>query len=206
MTRPHLTTHRPSPTTVLYTVSNASPRNTLPAKTLQYLLLLLRLAILFSTLLVLTLKSLPSGPISPPLLSTLHATLHNIPWLHVLAPSIVLLFLVLRRYHIEESLLTLRTLGIQTSSSSATYLLPSSTRFIPTSQIRDIFIHEAFLGFEVRYYLGVVVEGEEEVVVVFPKLLPGRAVVEEMWRGARWCLFEPGGREEEKGRDRDGGG
>jgi len=69
---------------------------------------------------------------------------------------------------IEESLLTLRTLGIQTRSLSPSYLLPSTTRFIPTSQIRDIFIHEAFRGFEVRYYLAIVVEGEGEVVVVFP--------------------------------------
>ena len=68
----------------------------------------------------------------------------------------------------EESLLTLRSLGIQTSTLSNSYLLPSNTRFIPTSQIRDIFIHEAFRGFEVRYYLAVVVEGEGEVVVVFP--------------------------------------
>lgn len=68
----------------------------------------------------------------------------------------------------EESLLVLRGLGIQTSSSSATYLSTPSSRFIPTNLIQDIFIHEAFKGFEVRFYLAVVVEGEEEVVVVFP--------------------------------------
>ena len=68
----------------------------------------------------------------------------------------------------EESFLILRTLGIQTTTLSSSYLLPSNTRFIPTSQIRDILIHEAFRGFEVRYYLAVVVEGEGEVVVVFP--------------------------------------
>ena len=68
----------------------------------------------------------------------------------------------------EESLLVLRTLGIQTCTLSASYLLPATTRFIPTSQIRDIFIHEAFRGFEVRYYLAVIVEGEGDVVVVFP--------------------------------------
>ena len=62
----------------------------------------------------------------------------------------------------------LRSLGIQTTTLSHSYLLPSNTRFIPTSQIQDIFIHEAFKGFEVRYYLAVVAEGEEEVVVVFP--------------------------------------
>lgn len=68
----------------------------------------------------------------------------------------------------EESLLTLRSLGIQTRSLSPYYFFPAATRFIPTSQIVDIFIHEAFRGFEVRYYLAVVVEGEGAVVVVFP--------------------------------------
>lgn len=74
----------------------------------------------------------------------------------------------LRFIIVEESLLILRSLGIQTTSVSPYYLLPPTTRFIPTSQIRDILIHEAFRGFEVRYYLAVVVEGEAEVVVVFP--------------------------------------
>ena len=62
----------------------------------------------------------------------------------------------------------IRGLGVQTSTSSPSYLWTSSTRFIPTSSIQDIFIHEAFKGFEVRFYLSIVVEGEEDVVVVFP--------------------------------------
>ena len=62
----------------------------------------------------------------------------------------------------------IRGLGVQTSTSSPSCLSTSSTRFIPTSAIQDIFIHEAFKGFEVRFYLNIVVEGEEDVVVVFP--------------------------------------
>ena len=69
---------------------------------------------------------------------------------------------------IEESLLVIRGLGIQTSTSSPTYLSTSTTRFIPTSLIQDIIIHEAFKGFEVRFYLAVIVEGETEAIVVFP--------------------------------------
>lgn len=69
---------------------------------------------------------------------------------------------------LEESLLTICSLGVQTQTLSPSYLLPASTRFIPTAQIRDILIHEAFRGFEVRYYLAIVVEGEWDVVVVFP--------------------------------------
>ncbi|KAI5305884.1 hypothetical protein KEM56_002993 [Ascosphaera pollenicola] len=37
------------------------------------------------------------------------------------------------------------------------------------STIQDIIIHEAFRGFEVRFYLALIVEGESEVKVVFPK-------------------------------------
>jgi len=85
----------------------------------------------------------------------------------------------------------LRGLGIQTSTSSETYLSTSTTRFIPTEKIQDILVNEAFRGFEVRYYLVVVVQGEEDVVVVFPRLLPRRVIVEKVWRGVRACLYEP---------------
>jgi phosphatidylinositol N-acetylglucosaminyltransferase subunit H len=75
------------------------------------------------------------------------------------------------------------------------------TRFIPTEKIRDVLINEAFKGFEVRYCLVVIVEGEEDLVVIFPKLLPGKRIVEEVWRGVRACLYEPDGprKVEEKG-------
>lgn len=106
------------------------------------------------------------------------------------------------RIHTTESLLVLRGLGIQTtSSSSATSSLGGSTRFIPTEKIRDVLINEAFRGFGVRYYLVVVVDGEEDVVVVFPRLLPRRKIVERVWRGVRGCLWEP-----QEGGGWDGGG
>ncbi|KAM0796698.1 GPI-GlcNAc transferase complex, PIG-H component-domain-containing protein [Usnea florida] len=178
-TRPHLTTFRPSPSTVSYTVSTASPRQTFPSHLLHHCILLLRILLGFATVTILGAKFFNNAPL--PLLAPLSAYLETFSWLQT-AP---LAF--------TKSLLTLRTLGIQTSTLSSSYLLPSNTRFIPTSQIRDIFIHEAFRGFEVRFYLAVVVEGEGDVVVVFPNLLPGRAIVEEVWRGARECLYEPKG-------------
>jgi phosphatidylinositol glycan class H protein len=48
----------------------------------------------------------------------------------------------------------------------------------------------------------IVVEGEGEVVVVFPTLLPKRGMLEVVWRGARGCLWEP---TTEKERDNEGG-
>lgn len=44
-----------------------------------------------------------------------------------------------------------------------------------------------------RYYLSVIVEGEKEAVVVFGRVLPGRQVLEEVWRGARAVLWGRGG-------------
>jgi phosphatidylinositol glycan class H protein len=138
-------------------------------------------------------------------------------WLYTAPCAFVILLLVFRRnytgtyevtwYHeitdkrTEESLTVLRGLGIQTSTTSKTYLQSPTARFIPTTSIQDIFIYEAFKGFEVRFYLAVVVEGEEDVVVVFPTLLPRRAILEEIWRGTRKCLWE--GKDELKAREDD---
>lgn len=118
--------------------------------------------------------------------------------LPLLLPVAVAVFYALSlRVHTQESLLVLRGLGVQTSESPATYLAGAATRFIPTEKIQDILVNEAFRGFEVRYYLVVVVEGEEDVVVVFPGLLPKRKIVETVWRGVRECLYE--GRGEDRG-------
>ncbi|KAK6343275.1 hypothetical protein TWF730_010871 [Orbilia blumenaviensis] len=94
------------------------------------------------------------------------------------------------RGYTEESLLVLRGLGVQVTTLSSSYFVKANTRFIPTSTIQDIFIHEGFVGFEVRFYLAIVIEDESEVVVVFPKLLPRREILENVWRGSR-SLYEP---------------
>jgi phosphatidylinositol glycan class H protein len=227
-TQPHLRTRRPSPTTVEYTVST-SPTPTLPVRLLILLTFLLRLILGLNVLLLLYSKYLlstySSAPIAytlpPPLLSVdyvlfLLGNVANsrlgvwssrlaaaIPLIVLLPTSLALLYALTLRLHTTESLLVLRGLGIQTSTSSATYLSSATTRFIPTEKIQDILVNEAFRGFEVRYYLGVVVEGEREVVVVFPRLLPRRNVVETVWRGGKGVLFEPGGKERE--REKGGG-
>ncbi|GAP88609.1 putative phosphatidylinositol N-acetylglucosaminyltransferase [Rosellinia necatrix] len=117
------------------------------------------------------------------------------------AACLAALYALTRRLHTEESLLVLRGLGIQTRSSSVLSLSlslslssslssSSSTRFIPTGKIRDVLVNEAFCGFGVRHCLVVVVDGEPDLVVVFPRLLPPARVVERVWRGVRECLYE----------------
>ena len=200
-TRSHLSTLRPSPTTVSFTVSTASRRKTLASQLIHYFLLFLRIVLGFATLAILIARTFDDFDYLPVSWSKY---IDKAPWSHVGPLAFASFFLVFRRFHTgssepllcirtfpdnfrvffaaiyftddeanqtfvaEESLLILRSLGIQTSTLSPSYLLPSNTRFIPTSQIRDIFIHEAFRGFEVKYYLAVIVEEEGEVVVVFP--------------------------------------
>jgi phosphatidylinositol glycan class H protein len=112
----------------------------------------------------------------------------------LLPAAAALLYILSLRVYSEEKLLVMRGLGVQTNESAKSYFAGAATRFIPTEKIQDILVNEAFRGFEVRYFLIVVVEGEEDIVVVFPGLLPRRKIVEAVWRAARDCLYE--GREE----------
>ncbi|KAJ5064944.1 GPI-GlcNAc transferase complex, PIG-H component-domain-containing protein [Bipolaris maydis] len=163
---------QPTPTTITYTVSTRSVSKTLPAHVGYYAGILVALG------------SEGEGQ--------LVKLVETFQWRYLIPSALLTLFLVFRRNYTEESLTVLRGLGIQTSTTSSTYLQTPTTRFIPTTNIQDIFIHEAFKGFEVRFYLMIVVEGEDEVVVVFPTLLPRRGVLEVVWRGVRGGLWEQG--------------
>ncbi|KAF7188074.1 Phosphatidylinositol N-acetylglucosaminyltransferase subunit gpi15 [Pseudocercospora fuligena] len=198
-----LTTRRPTPTTVLYTVSTSSGSKTLTAKAFRTISILLRiLAAVFVTTILLREYQLafPDHDVSSYLVH--QHTWSSFPLLldsfRIMRPYRLLLcmamiWMISRKGYTEESLLVIRGLGVQTTTSSNSYLWGGggNTRFIPSSSIQDIWIHEAFKGFEVKFYLCIVIEGEEGVVVVFPTILPRREVLEQVWRGARACLYEP---------------
>ncbi|KAI9810807.1 MAG: hypothetical protein M1832_001109 [Thelocarpon impressellum] len=177
-TPPHLRIRRPSSTTVEFIVSTRPPRSALSGPLLALASLLLRLVVGAAVLAVNYAKWATQFPHAPAALRqpTLQLWLgrtalrlsERVDWWLLLPFSLAVAYAVVRRVYIEESLLVLQGLGIQTSTTSPTYLSTSTTRFIPTNQVQDVFIHEAFRGFEVRFYLAVVVEGEEDVVVVFP--------------------------------------
>lgn len=179
-----LSIRRPTPTTILYTVSSRSPADTLCVQLRIVLSTLTRILAGLLVLAVLSWEFRFSNPFSSAIesswvtnalqfstnISSL-ATKSSRPWRLLTCAATT--WLIFRKGYTEESLLVIRGLGVQTRTSSPSYLSTSSTRFIPTSTIQDIFIHEAFKGFEVRFYLSIVVEGEEDVVVVFPvSLLP----------------------------------
>lgn len=178
-----LTTKRPTPTTVLYTVSTRSPAKTITARLANYAFILLRIAVGICVATALlhefsnpssyingphALAWLENAILTSPTVQLATLLLSNLSFLWRMLICAGITWLIVRKGYIEESLLVIRGLGVQTSTSSPSYLWTSSTRFIPTSSIQDIFIHEAFKGFEVRFYLSIVVEGEEDVVVVFP--------------------------------------
>lgn len=174
-----LTVRRPTQTTVLYTVSTRSPTKTIAARVRGYLFVLLRIAagILVARVLLheyrvidrdYVLTWLETAILTSPTGHFISLVVSNLSWIWRMLLCAAVTWLVLRKGFTEESLLVIRGLGIQTRTSSPTYFWTSSTRFIPTSSIQDIFIYEAFKGFEVRFYLSIVVEGEEDVVVVFP--------------------------------------
>ncbi|KAF7505924.1 hypothetical protein GJ744_012459 [Endocarpon pusillum] len=195
----HLAIYSPSNTTISYTVSNALHRSTRTSKILFALGNVSRiiLCLLVLTIDIVKLQSFverwPIGFINFYDSAAGRLTIEIIKpldWRLVATGSFLVLYFCLRKGYTEETLLVLRGLGVQTSTSSPTYLSTSTTRFIPTTQIQDIVIHEAFKGLEVRFYLAIIVEGATEVVVVFPQLLPRRQILEEVWRGARKCLYE----------------
>lgn len=179
-----LSVKRPTSTTVLYTVSTRSPATSLAARASTYGLLLARITAGFCIAVILLHElrlTFPSpindrGPFAgletflstPPIEQSLAALSTHTTRIWRLLISTGILWLIFRKTYASESLLVIQGLGVQTSTSSHSYLWTSSTRFIPTSSIQDIFIYEAFKGFEVRFYLAIVVEGEEDVVVVFP--------------------------------------
>ncbi|KAG5301630.1 phosphatidylinositol N-acetylglucosaminyltransferase [Histoplasma ohiense] len=197
-----LSIQRPSPTTALFTASNASVRSTITSKALFSIEIVLRI-LLFAVVLLLNgalirdyILTLDDGIIHWDTVwsSAIGALACRMAdwqgWQFTCPVSAVLVYIIFRRGYTEESLLVIRGLGVQTSTSSATYLSKASTRFIPTTQIQDIVIHEAFKGFEVKFYLAIIVEGESNVVVVFPNLLPRRSILEAVWKGARKCLYD----------------
>jgi phosphatidylinositol glycan class H protein len=220
-----LTVKRPSPTTVLYKVSTRSATTTLTTRIRRTIIGLVRILTGLTLLCILTAKAHTSATprwkshtnyastfLPPSLTEVSTTTASRIPWLYLAPISLVLFSAIFKKGYTTESLLVIRGMGVQTTTSSPTYLSTATTRFIPTNMIQDIFVYEAFKGFEVRFYLAIVVEGEHDVVVVFPvsflsflyvvfhmynadswgqSILPRRRVLEEVWRGAKSCLYEP---------------
>lgn len=212
-----LRTLQPTEATVRYTVSTRSEAKSLATRLIFYFSIALRVFVGLAIAIILWTKRLvDTGKLdilTEWALNHLHvepllALIETLEWRYLAPVSLFVCYLALKRGYtgkrlssqsedptmlktpLEESLTVIRGLGLQISTRSSIYLRTPTTRFIPTTSVQDIFIHEAFKGFEVRFYLAIVVKGEEDVVVVFPRMLPRRAILETVWRGSRACLWE----------------
>ncbi|KAF1813465.1 hypothetical protein P152DRAFT_320665 [Eremomyces bilateralis CBS 781.70] len=164
----------PTETTVQFTVSTRRRGQGFASHVFAYIKVAVRILLGASISLLLFVKWSHDRNTIPRWLSRFTALeagiglVEQMEWMYLIPISIVGLWLAVRKGYVEESLLVLRGLGVQTTTSSSTYLTTPTSRFIPTTAIQDIFLHEAFKGFEVRFYLSIVVEDEEDAVVVFP--------------------------------------
>lgn len=108
--------------------------------------------------------------------------------IYVAATLLCITGLLVRPYK-TESLLVLRSYGLQVSSSSRFYLC-GHTKFIPKSEVLEIVIQEAFIGFEIKYILVIVILSGEKLEVVFKDCLPRLDDLEMIWQGAKECYYE----------------
>lgn len=192
----HLHVSSPSQTAVKYTVSSRTRQPPIAVTVLKHILrVVIAFYAVLATTTKLQITSSNANEIHPYIQLCLqwtlmdqffYSTIDKVEWWTVLATTALTLYLCMRRDYVgqciltylqltsmtdmrkEESILVLQGLGIQTSTSSSYFILSPTTTFIPTTQIQDIVIHEAFKGFEVKFFLAIIVTGATEVVVVFP--------------------------------------
>ncbi|KAK5954104.1 hypothetical protein OHC33_004676 [Knufia fluminis] len=158
-TTDHLRISSPSNTAVKYTISS---RTREPAKFVVILRHALRIIVAFYT----TLATIAKLQLT--FAFEIDQTVEQLLDITLMSGFVRLVMDNAQWDYTEESLLVLQGLGVQTSTSSSYFFLSPTTTFIPTTQIQDIVIHEAFKGFEVRFFLAIIVTGATEVVVVFP--------------------------------------
>ncbi|KAK9449324.1 GPI-GlcNAc transferase complex, PIG-H component-domain-containing protein [Limtongia smithiae] len=190
---------RSTPTTLQYTVSNASPDR---RRRVQYSAWALR-ALCLCAFAYLAVKrytvideisgsrklqwtaATPTPSTSPPAFSLRLYT----PDLFIFAYTIFSILLILRRPCVEDSILVMNDFGLQLSSTGPTFLSRSS-QFIPLELIQDVIINEGFRSFEVIYYLAIIVKNHDRLLVVFPNTLPKRTELETIWRDIRLCMYQ----------------
>lgn len=116
-----------------------------------------------------------------------------LPWFLEVALMVLLLLL----QHPHDSIMVIKDMGVQLSSTLRWRLGSNSTEFIPLSDIIDIVVHEGFHGFgEVIFYMCVLtkassgssVEGNG-IKIVFPQFLPRKDILLQVWRQSREMLY-----------------
>ncbi|CAG8434453.1 13771_t:CDS:2 [Funneliformis mosseae] len=87
----------------------------------------------------------------------------------------------------EESILSIRDVGIQVKTIYVNGR--SVSRFIDKSKISDVIINEGINMLQVKFYMAIIVEGQDRMVVVFEHLLPKLNILLKVYRGTRSVIF-----------------
>ncbi|KAJ1646713.1 hypothetical protein LPJ64_001827 [Coemansia asiatica] len=88
----------------------------------------------------------------------------------------------------QESLVVIRNVGIQTEAVTLAGF--RSVRSFELSQIEDLIIHEALQLFEYRYYMAILPKDpKDNIVIMFPHLLPRLGGLLPVYHGSRHLLF-----------------
>ncbi|MBW0489732.1 hypothetical protein O181_029447 [Austropuccinia psidii MF-1] len=111
--------------------------------------------------------------------------------------GMLLAFVVLTRFYwkattvTSESVMILSPLGIQLSASS---LLGVKRHFIAREHIRQAIIHESINGWNIAFYLALIVdssEGDVSVHQIFPHLQPQLSYLIPVWKAIREAFGDP---------------
>ncbi|PLW42435.1 hypothetical protein PCANC_09916 [Puccinia coronata f. sp. avenae] len=92
----------------------------------------------------------------------------------------------------SESILIMSPLGIQLNSTS---LIRTTYHFVAREHIKQAVIHEAIVGWDVSFYLGLVVQPDGDQMYihqVFNNLQPELDNLVIVWKGIRELLFQNG--------------
>lgn len=110
-------------------------------------------------------------------------------WTVLLVLLVVARLVVYSRRVCVEELVVVRGLGMQLYTRDFVGNVTRS-KFLDVARIRSVFIHEAFFRQQVIFYLGVLVDNEADVTVLFEETLPRLALLKPLLCGIRAVLFQ----------------
>ena len=125
----------------------------------------------------------------PYILSWTESISPSLFWSAVFA-ALVCLRLLFRLSGIQrQEVLAMRGVGIQITSYTVTGGV-RSRRFIDQDLVRSVFIHEAYFRHQAVFFLGIVVENEDHISVLFEDTLPRLPVLRTVLCGIHHVLFQ----------------
>ncbi|KAA1098469.1 hypothetical protein PGT21_035593 [Puccinia graminis f. sp. tritici] len=113
----------------------------------------------------------------------------SLPALILLIFAIACIYSKLTKVY-SESVLILGPLGIQFSSTN---LVRVTRRFVAREHIRQAIIHEAIVGWDIAFYLGLIIQPDGAPMYirqVFNHLQPPVKYLVTVWKGIREILFQ----------------